>query len=255
MSGLEVFGRSVVFAHAHPDDESISTGATIAALVTAGAHVTLVTGTRGERGEVVPGELSALEGTPLLAPHRERELAVALETLGVTQHVFLGTPPARASGMPDRIYADSGMRWGDDGYAQPADDAPAGALSLAPLAEVAADLREAALAAGAQSIVSYDALGGYGHADHVRMHDASLAVARQLGLPFFAIIEPRAANRGGSGSGRNADVAIDSPSATAAKARAMTAHRSQLTVHGVEFTLSGGQRHPIARIERFRRVR
>ncbi|MCW4457250.1 PIG-L family deacetylase [Microbacterium sp. MPKO10] len=89
--------RHVLFVHAHPDDETLATGALMAELVERGILVTLVTCTRGERGEVVPGPLSHLEGTPEFATHRENELAGALAELGVTRHVWLGTPPARAA--------------------------------------------------------------------------------------------------------------------------------------------------------------
>jgi LmbE family N-acetylglucosaminyl deacetylase len=258
-AALRVFGDAPVFLHAHPDDESISTGGTIAALLRAGAAVTVLTGTRGERGEVVPGELAALEGTPELGPHRITELGDALHELGEPRHAFLGEAPARASGAPPREYADSGMRWGANGFAEAADDASPAALSRAPLDEVVADVL-AALAgrtgepSRASAIVSYDALGGYGHPDHVRMHDAGREAARILGLPYFAVVEPRVE-----------EVSDDEPSAASTplitvelhdllglKARAMGAHRSQLMVEGDDFILSGGQRHPIAAVERYR---
>ena len=68
----------VLFVHAHPDDESISTGGTIATLVDRGAAVTVLTCTRGERGEVIPPELSHFEGSPDLVAIREDELRGAL---------------------------------------------------------------------------------------------------------------------------------------------------------------------------------
>jgi N-acetyl-1-D-myo-inositol-2-amino-2-deoxy-alpha-D-glucopyranoside deacetylase len=278
---LATFGVAPVFLHAHPDDESISTGGTIAALVREGARVSILTGTRGERGEVVPGELAALEGTPRLGPHRVGELANALRELGGPEHVFLGTPPARAAGAASREYSDSGMRWGSNGFAEAADDASPASLSLEPLADVVADVLAALTDPGSRaapptSIVSYDALGGYGHPDHVRMHAAGVEAARMLGLPFFAIVEPRVdeGDRRPDSRGsaeEQAVVVVDlaarsehgHPGAAAdlveAKARAMAAHRSQLAVvpgehrgAGRDFVLSGGQRHPIATVERFR---
>jgi N-acetyl-1-D-myo-inositol-2-amino-2-deoxy-alpha-D-glucopyranoside deacetylase len=278
---LATFGDAPVFLHAHPDDESISTGGTIAALVREGAWVSILTGTRGERGEVVPGELAALEGTPQLGPHRVCELANALRELGGPRHVFLGTPPARAAGAASREYSDSGMRWGANGFAEAADDAGPASLSLEPLADVVADVLAALTdpgpsGAAPSSIVSYDALGGYGHPDHVRMHAAGVEAARMLGLPFFAIVEPRADEADGRADSRRsaeeqAVVVVDLAARSEhghlraavdlveAKARAMAAHRSQLTVvpgeHGGvgrDFVLSGGQRHPIATVERFR---
>jgi N-acetyl-1-D-myo-inositol-2-amino-2-deoxy-alpha-D-glucopyranoside deacetylase len=254
-----VFGRAPVFLHAHPDDESISTGGTIAALLRAGADVTILTGTRGERGEVVPGELAALEGTPDLGPHRVTELGSALHELGNPRHAFLGMPPARASGAPSREYADSGMQWAATGFAEAAADASPGALSLAPLDEVVADVLAALADSAARlprtsAIVSYDALGGYGHPDHVRMHDAGREAARILGLPYFAIVEPRVevAADDEPGEATTPLITVELHDLVAVKARAMGAHRSQLTVAGNDFVLSGGQRHPIAAIERYR---
>lgn len=237
-----VFGDRPLFLHAHPDDESISTGGTLAGLVAAGRRPVLLTGTRGERGEVVPGELHHLEGTPELALHREGELERALLELGGVPQAFLGA------------YSDSGMEWGDDGFARAADDAPAAALSLAPLETVVDAVIAGAerLAGGAPtSVVSYDELGGYGHPDHVRMHDAGREVARHYGVPFFAIVEPRV-----DGS-VIADVAVPlRGEPLRRKVAAMAAHATQLTVAGdpPRFTLSGGQTHEVADVERYRFV-
>lgn len=87
---------SVLFVHAHPDDETIATGALIAELVARGTRVFLLTATRGERGEVVPGPLARLAGTEELTRVREWELQRASETLGIGQQFWLGEPPARA---------------------------------------------------------------------------------------------------------------------------------------------------------------
>lgn len=258
MTDLAAFGGAPFFLHAHPDDESISTGGTIAALIEAGASVTVITGTRGERGEVMAGELAHLEGTAALGPHRVDELAAALEQLGGPRHLFLGSAPARIPQASDRLYADSGMRWGADGFAEPAADAPSTALSLAPLADVVGDLLAAMLDPARRplftAIVSYDARGGYGHPDHVRMHDAGLEIARLTGLPYFAIVEPRVADTPSPPGEEFAMHLADAP--LAAKTAAMGAHRSQLGVDPAagSFTLSGGQTHPVAAVERFRRV-
>jgi N-acetyl-1-D-myo-inositol-2-amino-2-deoxy-alpha-D-glucopyranoside deacetylase len=270
------FGGAPVFLHAHPDDESISTGGTIAFLVRGGAQVTILTGTRGERGEVVPGDLHELEGTERLGPQRVGELAKALVELGEPAHAFLGAAPARAAGQPEREYSDSGMRWGADGFAEAGEDASPTSLSLASLEEVVDDVLAAAAQGRPTAVVSYDALGGYGHPDHVRMHDAGVEVARRLGVPFFAIVEPRvegdagdAGDPGVAGVERDAD--DDAPAdpaqdsellevdlllagTRAQKTRAMAAHRTQLTIDGAAFVLSGGQRHPIGVVERFRRL-
>src|SRR6478609_7192343 len=95
----------VLAVHAHPDDETLATGALLATWAASGLPVTLVTCTRGERGEVIGAGLAALEGDgPALAAHREHELAAALAALGVGDHVFLD------GGVGPR-YEDSGMAW------------------------------------------------------------------------------------------------------------------------------------------------
>src|SRR5690554_2536102 len=111
--------RHVLFVHAHPDDETISTGGTIATLVDAGVGVTVVTCTRGERGEVIPAELVHLEGDgPKLAEHRMGELADAMRILGVEDHRYLGEQSARLADLPPRRYLDSGMVWDSSGKPQ-----------------------------------------------------------------------------------------------------------------------------------------
>src|ERR1700712_3887854 len=130
---------TVLLLHAHPDDETLGTGALMARLVAEGVRVVLVTGTRGERGEVVPGPLKHLEGTAELAATRVGELTAAMAQLGVTDHRFLGAQGARAEGLEPRIYGDSGMQWAASGSAEAASDAPANALSLAPIDEVVSD--------------------------------------------------------------------------------------------------------------------
>ena len=95
-------GRRLLLVHAHPDDESINNGATMAKYAAEGAHVTLVTCTLGEEGEVIPPDLAHLapDRDDALGPHRIGELAAAMTELGVTDHRFLGGPGR---------YRDSGM--------------------------------------------------------------------------------------------------------------------------------------------------
>src|SRR4051812_32329976 len=81
--------RRILFVHAHPDDESIETGATMARHAAEGAHVCLVTCTRGEEGEVIPENLRHLTGDRL-GEYRAGELARACAALGVTDRRFLG---------------------------------------------------------------------------------------------------------------------------------------------------------------------
>ena len=237
----------VMFVHAHPDDETIATGGTLAGLAEAGREPLLVTLTRGEQGEVTPGPFAHLQGTDALAPHRQTELAAAIAMLGLERHAFLGVEPARAEGLPPAIYEDSGMSWGEDGRAQAAPDAGPDALTRAPAVEALNDLLAAAYLAGAQGIVSYDDGGGYGHPDHVFAHRLSRAVAEALGLPFWEIVP------GGAGSGADSDIETHDVSPWfERKVAALRAHGTQLTVDGEDIVHVGGQREPIARSEAFR---
>jgi N-acetyl-1-D-myo-inositol-2-amino-2-deoxy-alpha-D-glucopyranoside deacetylase len=247
---MSVGHERVVFVHAHPDDESIVTGGTVATLVDAGAAVTIVTCTRGERGEVVVAELKQLEGDgPALAAERERELASAMAALGVEDQRFLGSPGARRPGAEPRRYTDSGMRWGDDGYAMPADTVDVDSLSFADLGEVAADIATVLADVGATAVVSYDDRGGYGHPDHIATREAAEHAADVLRIPFFEIVEPGTASEG-------ADVvAVDVMPVLHRKRAALEAHRTQLTLGGDALVLSGGQRMPLETVERFRLVR
>lgn len=156
----------VVAVHAHPDDETLASGALLAACAAAGLPVAVVTCTRGERGEVIGDELAHLEGAGrALAAHRERELAAALAALGVADHVFLDTvPPAGAR------YEDSGMAWLADGVAGSADELPDRAFVAAPLDEAAARLARVLRERRPDVVVTYEPDGGYGHPDHVRAH-------------------------------------------------------------------------------------
>lgn len=255
--------KRVLFVHAHPDDETIATGGTLAGLAAAGRDPLLVTLTRGEQGEVVPGPFAHLAGTAALAAHRETELAAALAMLGVAEHAYLGTPPARAAGLPPRVYEDSGMAWADDGFATAADDAPETALTRAAAVDPLSDLLALAAEWGAEAIVSYDDRGGYGHPDHVFAHRAARAVARGLEVPFWEIVaaEPDA---GGRVASDVAGAAIETHDITPwfeRKLAALRAHGTQLTVElgdgddaGAQIVHVGGQREAVAAIERFRLV-
>ncbi len=159
--------------HAHPDDETLSTGALLAAWADTGRPVTVVTCTRGERGEVIdtahhPTGLAHLEGDPrALAVHREHEVAKALGALGVTDQLFLDTVSA---GPPVARFEDSGMAWVAPGVAGPAEGAPATALSRVPLDAAAVRLAAVVRDRRPDVVVSYEPRGGYGHPDHVRTY-------------------------------------------------------------------------------------
>ncbi|MBG6214266.1 N-acetyl-1-D-myo-inositol-2-amino-2-deoxy-alpha-D-glucopyranoside deacetylase [Cryobacterium sp. CAN_C3] len=226
---------SVLLVHAHPDDETISTGGLIAYLASRSIRVSLVTATRGERGEVVAGPLSALAGSPALAEEREGELERAAATLGVKAGFWLGETPARAPGLPPRRYRDSGMEWIRPGLAGPAPDSETDALARAPLAEVTNDLVAVLQHVQPNLVISYDAAGGYGHPDHVRVHDAALAASRTLTIPYAEILDTPTADAEWFDLKAQRDTVVT----------ALRCHASQLSVDGEFIVHSGGQRDRI----------
>jgi N-acetyl-1-D-myo-inositol-2-amino-2-deoxy-alpha-D-glucopyranoside deacetylase len=249
----EVEPERVLFVHAHPDDESISTGGTIARLLDAGASVTVLTCTRGERGEIVPGELQHMGGVELGA-YREAELAAAMRALHLVDHRFLGADNARAEGTGPHRFLDSGMRWGEGGAEAVPDSetriADAGnhsdpSLTSADLDTVVADIIAVIASTAPTAVVSYDEQGGYGHPDHIRAHDAAITAALITNVPFFSI--------GPTGQEVEGDLVVDVSPVIERKKEALRAHRTQLTVDGDTITHSGGQREPIGTREVFRR--
>lgn len=220
----------ILFVHAHPDDETLATGALIARLVRDGRTCFVLTATRGERGEVVPGPLSVLSGTSALAVHREQELRHACAALGVAGHAFLG----EAAG---RRYTDSGMVWVDEDahVAGPGPDADPQALTAADPDAVASDIAAYGRAVAADALVGYDAQGGYFHPDHVYLHGPTREAAARLGVPFWEVVSDP------SGAGEWHDLADERP----AVAEALHAYGSQLVVAGDHVVHVGGQRQPI----------
>lgn len=253
-------GRHVLFLHAHPDDETIATGGTIARLVDAGTTVSVLTATRGECGDTAPG--SAPEGITAdqLVELRLAELSGALAELGVQQHFWLGTPPARAAGEAVRRYHDSGMQWGPDGWAVPADDVPDTALSLADPAEVTADVLALIRATGPELVVSYDVRGGYGHPDHVSLHRAGRAAAALAGIGFAECLPgPPVTDGDDADGGDNADggdgevVAVHVGTHRDRVVRALRWYRTQLlSVADDHLVHVGGQRQDLATVEYYR---
>jgi N-acetyl-1-D-myo-inositol-2-amino-2-deoxy-alpha-D-glucopyranoside deacetylase len=233
--------RRVLFFHAHPDDESLSTGGLIARLTDAGITVRVVTCTRGERGEVVPGPLKHLEGTADLAEHRMGELTRALHELGVPKPVFLGAAAARAHYRgPEFRYLDSGMVWGPDGRAEPAPDAPDG--RFAHNAWALRDGEAAAKRFKPDLVVSYDRHGGYGHPDHRHARWVAAVAADARGVPLVEIV------------GAEESDAVAVPIDLERKRRALAAHASQLTLTADGYVLSGGQHHALEPVEYYRVV-
>lgn len=226
---------SVLLVHAHPDDETIATGALIAELVRRGIRASLLTASRGERGEVVRGPLSRLVGTDALAAERERELQRAADTLGIADRFWLGEPPARSAGLPPRRYRDSGMKWVRPGLAGPADDIDDDALSIAPLREVAGDVAALIDRLRPALVISYDDEGGYGHPDHVRIREAALAASREQHTRFAEVLTNPEPDAEWFVLDAHLDTVVD----------ALRCHASQLTVDGTDIVHSGGQRQSI----------
>src|SRR5689334_21303821 len=165
--------RRMLLVHAHPDDETIGTGATMAKYAAEGAHVALVTCTLGEEGEVIPPELAHLSGDSL-GQHRIGELAAACAALGVTDHRFLGGPG----------------RWRDSGMmGTPQNDRP-GCFWRADLDEATRVLVDVIREVRPQVVVTYDARGGYGHPDHIQAHRVTLAAMASAADPAYGGGEP-----------------------------------------------------------------
>ncbi len=242
MSGPFEGASRVVFAHAHPDDETLATGALIQHLTEAGLEVSVVTATRGERGEVVAGSGAPPAGSPELDAHRETELTAALAALGAEGPFFLGEPPARASGLSPRRYVDSGMRWVTPTVAGPGEDAGPDAFTSASVAEAAADLAAFLTSWRADLVVSYEADGGYGHPDHVHMHHVAKAAADLAGIGFAEVIS---IPRDGTPPDSTDVTWFDRSDHLPQLLPALHAHASQFTVDGRDAIHSGGQREPL----------
>ncbi len=236
MSAAELFpaGARVVFLHAHPDDETLASGVLIAGLVASGHSVAVLTATRGERGEVRPG---VDVGADLVA-HREAELVGALAELGVADHCFLGSPPARAGSSTPARFTDSGMRWLTPELAGPAADAGSDSLTAAGLDVPAADLTAFLRAYRADLLVSYDVHGGYGHPDHVACHAIAHRAAAAAAVTLWEVVSESALPSPDA-------VAYSAPEQLPAVRRALACYPSQLRLDGDAVVLVGGQRQPI----------
>jgi LmbE family N-acetylglucosaminyl deacetylase len=151
---------TLVCFHAHPDDECIGTGGTMAQAHAAGHRVVLVVATRGERGEIAPGVL--VDGEALWE-RRIAETYAAAELLGVDRVEFLG-------------YVDSGM------MGEPENDSPYSFWT----ADVDAAARRLAAILDEESadvLTVYDDHGGYGHPDHIQVHRVGIRAAALAGTP------------------------------------------------------------------------
>ncbi|MFE7120995.1 N-acetyl-1-D-myo-inositol-2-amino-2-deoxy-alpha-D-glucopyranoside deacetylase [Streptomyces sp. NPDC057654] len=271
--------RRLLLVHAHPDDETINNGATMATYAASGAHVTLVTCTLGEEGEVIPPELAhlAADRDDALGPYRVGELTAAMKALGVTDHRFLG-----GAGR----FRDSGM------MGAPQNERP-DSFWQAELDDAAGYLVEVIREVRPQVLITYDPQGGYGHPDHIKAHRVAMRAADlaadtafrpELGaahavakiywnrIPLSVVEEGFARLRAAGkespfpeiattedvpGVVDDADItaAIDGSAHSAAKSAAMRAHATQIAVDGPFFALSNDLGQPLFSTEYYELVR
>lgn len=163
-----------MFVHAHPDDESSQSPATMSRYVDEGAQVTLVTCTLGELGEILVPE-SAHYSPAELGEHRSGEIAEALRIVGVTDHEWLG-----GRGR----YHDSGMTTDADGNVVPVPEPPQGAFWHADLLEAANHLVALLRDRRPQVVATYDPIGNYGHPDHIQAHRVTMYATQLAAIPF-----------------------------------------------------------------------
>lgn len=243
----------LLLVHAHPDDESINNGATMAAYVARGSHVTLVTCTRGEEGEILVPELSHLASDKEdgLGNHREIELAAAMKELGVSDFRFLGAPV---------------KKWRDSGMIGTSQNERPDVFWNSDLDEAARHLEKIILEIKPHVMITYDENGGYGHPDHIKAHQVAMRasdLARTSGweiqkiywntIPISVIEEGIAAMRGTGVDFFGVEKAEDFPFAApdhlvttvfngdefvSKKIAAMKAHPTQIAVDGPFFALS-----------------
>jgi N-acetyl-1-D-myo-inositol-2-amino-2-deoxy-alpha-D-glucopyranoside deacetylase len=160
----------LLFVHAHPDDESITNGATIAHYAARGAQVHVVTCTLGEEGEVIGDQWAQLgvDHADQLGGYRIGELTAALHALGVGEPIFLGGPG----------------RWRDSGMAGTAPRRQQRFID-ADEREAVGELVSLIRKLRPHVVVTYDANGGYGHPDHVQAHVVTTAAVAAAGSGDF----------------------------------------------------------------------
>jgi len=157
-------GIRILLVHAHPDDETINNGATMAKYAAGGAGVTLITCTRGEEGEVlVPGLAHLASGDQdQLGTHREGELSLAMKELGITDFRFLGAPLIK--------FRDSGMM-GTETNNNPDVFWQANIETASQyLVEIIEEVKP-------HIMITYDDFGGYGHPDHIQAHRIAMCAS------------------------------------------------------------------------------
>src|SRR6201995_283578 len=161
----------LLFVHAHPDDETITTGATIAHYAAAGADVHVVTCTLGEEGEVIGEQYAqlAVDNADQLGGYRISELTKALNALGIGAPNFLGGPGH---------WRDSGMVGTEPRHHQRFIDADM-REAVGPLVAIIRELRP-------HVVVTYDPEGGYGHPDHIHANEVTTAAVAAAAGPGHA---------------------------------------------------------------------
>ena len=153
--------KRLLLVHAHPDDETINNGVTMAKYAASGAQVTLVTCTRGEEGEVLVTELANLasDKDDKLGEHREVELKDAMAQLGINDFRFLGAP---------------NKKWRDSGMMGTTQNERGDVFWQADLDEASHELVKIILETKPQVLITYDEFGGYGHPDHIKAHRVAM---------------------------------------------------------------------------------
>ena len=243
-------GYRMLLVHAHPDDETINNGATMALYAALGAQVTLITCTRGEEGEVLTPELTHLASseTDSLGEHREIELANAMKALGVTDFRFL----AEGEGK----YRDSGMMGTEPNNR-------ADVFWQADLEEASDYLVKVINEVKPHILITYDEIGGYGHPDHIQAHRIAMRASEKSEwqiqkiywntMPKSVLAESMAKMKELGSDFFGADNVDDLPFAKEdsfvtslidgnsyvdAKMAAMKAHHTQIALDGPFFALS-----------------
>jgi N-acetyl-1-D-myo-inositol-2-amino-2-deoxy-alpha-D-glucopyranoside deacetylase len=240
----------MLLVHAHPDDETINNGASMALYAALGAQVTLITCTRGEEGEVLTPELTHLASseTDFLGEHREIELANAMKALGVTDFRFLAEGEAK--------YRDSGMMGTEPNNR-------ADVFWQADLEEASDYLVKVIDEVKPHILITYDEIGGYGHPDHIQAHRVAMRASEKSKwqiqkiywntMPKSVLAESMAKMKELGSDFFGADnvddlpfakedsfvtTLIDGNSYVDAKMAAMKAHHTQISLDGPFFALS-----------------
>lgn len=265
----------MLLIHAHPDDESIATGITMAKYASLGAQVTLVTCTLGEEGEILLPDIAhlAADKDDKLGEHRQAELGEAMKILGISDWRLLG-----GAGR----FRDSGMI-GTQPNENPA------CFWRTDLLEASVELVKIIRETRPQVAITYDDFGSYGHPDHLQANRITHYAAALAAVPSFkpelgepweikkiywtamsrnvmrtGIMALRAAGETTGFAEIDPDelpfatddalitTEIDGPEFVQAKMDALRAHATQVSVEGGFFALSNNLGAQIFATEHFR---